>query len=227
MTGKIILAGGHEVRPGCEPMDRVVLDAAGGATARVVFVPTAVAAYDPRGSVAGAVAYFARLGATATGAMILNRADAERVEATSGLRDADLIYLGGGDPAFLLQTLHGSAAWMAIIDAYARGAVVGGSSAGAMVVCDWVALPPAWTPAKVGLGLVHDAVVLPHYTRARQHAAEAMARALPAGIAVLGIPEQSGLLGADRAWTVVGPGPVTVFTAKQVRVGLPGEEMSW
>ena len=55
MPGKIILAGGNEMRPGCEEMDERVLRDAGGSTARVVFLPTAVARHDPRGSGRGAL----------------------------------------------------------------------------------------------------------------------------------------------------------------------------
>ena len=112
--GAIILAGGHEVRPGCELMDRRVLEAAGGTSARVAFLPTAVAAYDPQGSIRGAIAYFATLGAAAVGVPVLTREDADDPTLVAPIQQATLIYLGGGDPGHLLTTLAGSLVWSAI-----------------------------------------------------------------------------------------------------------------
>jgi cyanophycinase len=158
MPGKIILAGGNEMRPGCEEMDERVLQEAGGAAARVVFLPTAVARHDPRGSGRGAVAYWGRLGARCDVAMILDRAGADRQEWVEMIEGGTLIYLGGGDPDVLLDALADSSAWQAILRVYARGGVVGGSSAGAMVVCARTLLPgkrdgasPPWVD---GLGLI-------------------------------------------------------------------------
>ena len=51
MTGWLALVGGAEFRRGCEQADRVLLDAIGGAGARVAILPTAAAAEGaPRGA---------------------------------------------------------------------------------------------------------------------------------------------------------------------------------
>lgn len=226
MAGFVILAGGHEVRPGCEPMDRRVVAAAGGRDARVVFLPTAVAAYDPHGSMLGAVAYFASLGVEARGVPVLTREDAERAQYADAVREATLVYLGGGDPAHLLETLRGTAVWRAMLDVYERGGVVGGSSAGAMVVCEWVALPPDWTAKRTGLALVGNALVMPHYRPSRLGQLQDRARALPDGVTILGIPEQSGLLGNSAGWEAVGPEPVVVVASETVRTVAPGESVA-
>ena len=228
--GRVVLAGGHELRPGCEPMDRRVLREAGGRQARVVFLPTAVANYDPVGSGRGAVAYFARLGAPCEVAMILTRADADRPDMVAVIEQATLLYLGGGDTHVLLDALSGSLAWAAALRAQTGGAVVGGSSAGAMVACSHTLLParpPAQGPPWVaGLGLVAQALVLPHFEPARAALAADLAARLAgevdAAMAVLGIPEQSALLSHDGRWEVVGPGPVTVFQGGQRRAYASG-----
>ena len=223
MPGKIILAGGNEMRPGCEEMDQRVLQEAGGAAARVVFLPTAVARHDPHGSGRGAVAYWGRLGARCDVAMILDRADADRQEWVEMIEGGTLIYLGGGDPDVLLDALAGSAAWAAALRAHARGAVLGGSSAGAMVVCAKTLLPgrrdSARTPWVDGLGVVPAALVLPHYSArgaasARELAARLQREVAPS-MAVLGIPEMSGLLGDGAGWEAVGPGAAAVFARGQ------------
>jgi len=213
------------MRPGCEEMDERVLQEAGSAAARVVFLPTAVARHDPRGSGHGAVAYWSRLGAHCEVAMILDRADADRREWIEMIEGSTLVYLGGGDPDVLLDALAGSSAWQAILRVYARGGVVGGASAGAMVVCARTLLPgkrdSASSPWVDGLGLVPNALVLPHYSAARAGAARDLATRLvgeaPPDSAVLGIPEMSGLLGDGASWQVVGPGPATVFRGSDMR----------
>ncbi len=237
MPGKIILAGGNEMRPGCEEMDeRVLRDAgdAGGGTARVVFLPTAVARYDPQGSGRSAMAYWGRLGASCAVAMILDRADADRQEWGEMIEGATLVYLGGGDPDALLDALAGSSAWQAILCVYARGGVVGGSSAGAMIVCARTLLPGkragASTPWVDGLGLVPAALVLPHYSTGRANTARDLAARLAQEAApdsaVLGVPEMSGLLGDSAGWDVVGPGPVTVFQGGDARIYQRGDRVA-
>jgi cyanophycinase len=221
--GKVVLAGGNELRPGCEEMDERVLRDAGGRAARVVFLPTAVARYDPVGSGRGAVAYFGRLGAHCEVAMILSHDDANRPDMAALIDGATLVYLGGGEPQVLLDALRSSLAWDAALSAFERGAVVGGSSAGAMVVCSHTLLPGQRTPGQRawvdGLGLVRDALVMPHFDAARAPSpagfAATLAQAVSPAFALFGIPEQSALLGAGRDWEVAGAGPVTVFQSGQ------------
>lgn len=217
----VVLAGGNELRPGCEEMDRRVLQAAGGADARVVFLPTAVAHYDPHGSGRGAVAYWNRLGARCEVAMILSRDDAGKPEWVEMIERATLVYLGGGDPDVLLDALAGSAAWAAALRVYERGGVVGGSSAGAMVVCSHTLLPGKRSGAQIpwveGLGLVPDALVLPHYRPEREASATELSARLSREVSpqasLFGIPEQQALLGRAGDWEVAGQGPITVFAA--------------
>jgi cyanophycinase len=230
MAGEIVLAGGDELQPGCEEMDRQVLQAAGGSQAQVVFLPTAVARHYPQAAARTATAYFSRLGARCTVAMILTRQDAERPEYVAMIESGTLIYLAGGDPDVLLDVLAGSAAWAAALRVYERGGLVGGSSAGAMVMCSHTLLPGRraadQVPWVAGLGLVQHALVLPHYTPTRATTAttlaERLGREITPTFSVLGIPEHTALLGSGAVWDVVGPGPVTVFAAGNQRAYEPG-----
>lgn len=234
MTGKIVLAGGDELHPDCEEMDRKVLEAAGGPKARVIFLPTALARHYPQAGARAATAYFGRLGAPCEVAMILTRRDAERPEYVAMIEGGTLIYLAGGDPDVLLDVLAGSPAWAAALRVYERGGVVGGSSAGAMVVCSHTLLPGRraadqvpWVP---GLGLAPQALVLPHYAASRAPSAitlaERLRREVSPTFSVLGIPEHVALLGSGAGWDVVGPGPVTVFAADGQRAYGPGTRVT-
>lgn len=234
MAGKIVLAGGAELQPACEEMDRQVLQAAGGAGAQVVFLPTAVARHYPQASARSALGYFGRLGARCTVAMILTREDAQRPEQVASIERGTLIYLAGGDPDVILDVLAGTPAFAAMRRVYERGGVVGGSSAGAMAMCSHTLVPgstgPKESPWVAGLGLAEHALVLPHYTAMRAASAAALAEQLRRDVApsfaVFGIPEHVALLGSGTEWDVVGPEPVTVFTAGEHRSYRQGEHVT-
>jgi cyanophycinase len=234
MAGKMVLAGGDELRPGCEEMDQKILQAAGGPQAQVIFLPTAVARHYPQAAARTASAYFSRLGARCTVAMILTRQDAELPEYISMIESGTLIYLAGGDPDVLLDVLAGSAVWAAVLRVYERGGVVGGSSAGAMVMCSHTLLPGRraddQVPWVAGLGLVRHTLVLPHYVAPRAASAVPLAAHLRREVAptfsVLGIPEHTALLGNGVAWDVVGPGPVTIFAADEQRAYSQGARVT-
>ena len=74
---------------------------------------------------------------------------------------ARFIYLGGGSPLHLRSVLKDSPAWRALVEAWQDGAVVAGSSAGAMVLGDPMVDPRG--ALTLGLGLVGHLAVLPHY----------------------------------------------------------------
>lgn len=87
------------------------------------------------------------------------------------LMDADLIYLSGGDPFYLLERIRHIGAEDELRHACARGALLVGSSAGALVLgpdLEHIRLvdpgePEHANPA-MGLGLC-SLFVLPHYSR--------------------------------------------------------------
>ncbi len=67
---------------------------------------------------------------------MIDKASANDPKIAESLRAAKLIYLLGGFTHYLGQTLLGSKAWGAALEAYQNGAVIAGSSAGAMVLCE-------------------------------------------------------------------------------------------
>ena len=140
----------------------------------------------------------------------------------STLISSDLIYLLGGFPGYLAQTQAGSAAWGAIRDAYARGAVVAGSSAGAMVLCEKL-YDPYLRQVIRGLGLVPGCCLVPHHdTSGRKWPAD-LQKDLP-GHTIIGIDEQTGMIddGPQRKWNVYGRGVVTIYRQHSTRQYKPG-----
>lgn len=207
MSGLILLMGGNEFRPECEPMDRSVL-ARIGTNPRVVILPTAAAHENPGLAAENGLRHFIRLGARAEAAMVVNSATARDEKWLALIRNADMIYLAGGDPVYLLETLRNSAAWEAAQEVWKSGRTLAGSSAGAMVLGG-----QTWAPGKgwhEGLGLLPGFAILPHHTRlANVWNAERMRSSLPEGVTLIGIDEATALLGPP--WEVNGTGKVAVY----------------
>ena len=223
--GYILLAGGAEFGKRMAEPDQKAIALAGGIDAPTRIIPTA-AAPDNNHVRAGnnGVNWFKSLGSRDVQSLPLtDRVSAASPEIVQSLRDAKLIYLLGGFPIYLGKTLNGSPAWDAVLDAYAHGAVIGGSSAGAMVLCQFLYDPESGEPLE-GLGLVRNALVLPHHNTFGKGWAHRLLPQLP-GVSLLGIDEMTGLLddGHGENWSVLGAGTATIYQGNKTRVYRPGE----
>ena len=222
MAGWLVLAGGAEFQSGCDEADLMLVDAAGGAGVRVAIVPTAAAAEGaPRMAAANGVRHFNRLGADAFGVMIVDVATANEAPLAAQLASARLIYMAGGDPGYLLHSLRGSLAWHVMLDAWSEGAILAGSSAGAMVLCEAM-----WNPdtrrVESALATVKRAIVIPHH-RPASGWAEQLRSELDKAFSILGIAEQTSLIWNGTTWQVAGPGEVTIYSHGQIAVHPTGD----
>jgi len=131
--GLLALVGGSEWTEGCT-FDAGLLAASGGN--EVVVLPTAAAYQHPERVVLGAAEWFEPLGGQVEGLMVLDRASANDPGMAAVIRAARFVYIAGGSPLHLKSVLKGSATFEALREAWADGAVVAGSAAGAMVLTD-------------------------------------------------------------------------------------------
>src|SRR6476661_285311 len=130
MSGVLALVGGEEFSEGCT-FDADLVASSGGD--EVVVLPTGAAYEHPQRLVDAAINWFERLGVKAAGLSVLARQDAFDPELVDGIRAARFLYLVGGSPMHLRSVLKDSPAWDALTEAWDSGAVLAGSSAGAMV----------------------------------------------------------------------------------------------
>lgn len=206
--GPIALVGGDEFRAGCEPMDGEILAAAGASRPKVLIVPTAAARQNPAKAAANGVSYFEGLGADADSLMALDSNDAGDDGLVARVAWADVVYLTGGDPAHLLDVLRGSRLLDAITAAVAGGAVLVGSSAGAMVLGSWM----RYGGIRPALGLLDGLAVLPHHERSSPDVVtDELAEAAYPGGPVLGLDAGVACLGGKDGWRVVGNGSVVLY----------------
>jgi cyanophycinase len=209
--GPLALVGGGEWTDGCD-FDAELLAASGGD--EVLVLPTAAAYENPEKAVATAVAWFARLGGRARGLMVLGRADAEDESYAAEVRASHFVYLGGGSPMHLRSVLKASLLWEALLDTWRRGAVVAGSSAGAMVLTDPM-VDPRGGALTVGLGMVEEMSVIPHFGEENaEKVHRSIALAAPGGLPVVGLPERTALIrDPDGSWRQSGQGVAQVFVS--------------
>ena len=224
MVGRIVLAGGDEFRPGCEEMDSYILKATGVEPARVLVIPTA-AVGGPQKVASDGVGHFSRLGAIASELMALNHADANDPELVEVVSAASLAYFTGGSPDHLLAVLGGSLLLERLQEALTKGATLGGSSAGAMVMGSMMRPPSSreWVQA---LGIAGGLGVLPHHERSDPGAvAGELARTAPKGLNVLGIDARTCCFGTPGTWKVLGVGKVTAYLDGSWATFKPGETL--
>ncbi len=198
--------------------DLRAMELAGGFDAPIRILPTA-AAPDQNHVRAGnnGLRWFRSLGAKDVEVVYaIDKASANDDAIAGKLRSAKLIYLLGGFPRYTGETLMNSLVWQVALDAHRSGAVLAGSSAGAMVMCEYY-YDPYEEKLLSGLNLIPNACVLPHHDNFGRRWASALMKQIPAAT-LIGIDEGTGMLFDGRGWTVHGRGQVTLYRGGQAEV---------
>ncbi len=211
LDGPIALVGSGEFTAAMADVDRALLE---GRPRKVAHLPTAAA---PEGE--GRLTYWAelaaghysRLDAEVDTIPIVDRDSADDPALVRRMADAGLVYLSGGNPAYLADTLRDTRAWSAIVAAHRIGIPIAGCSAGAAALAA-VAPDMRTLDMRPGLELVPGLAVIPHFDRMRHWWPAAEARHLehaPDGVTVVGIDEDTALVGGRGRWWVRGRGTAT------------------
>ncbi len=165
--------------------------------------------------------HFERLGVEPVALRVLDREDADRPELAALVEGAGLVYLSGGNPGYLADTLRDTLVWSAILEAWRAGSALAGCSAGACAlstVADYVGsggsapkpppipasgdVPEAFAAGESGGGLavVPKLAVIPHYDRILEWVPDLkdryLARVGP-GVTIVGIDEETALVSAS------------------------------
>ena len=228
MPGLLALVGGDEFKPGNEQQDRLLV---AGTTRRPAFVvPTAAARQGSEQAVAHATQWFRGLGLELVELPVLKRTDAMKDTLADQAALGGFFYLVGGDPGHVAQVLRGSAVWRAMFTAWLGGAVLAGSSAGAMALCSHTLVRATWPnrfhrrPLEA-LGAVPKTAVLPHYDTFGERWIGSAQEAAPE-LTLLGVDERSAAVWEEGIWTAYGPGSITVVRGSKKARFEAGQEIS-
>ena len=215
--GHVCLVGAGEYLEPMVPVDRALLAltpaARTGGVPRVVCLPTAagtegetvVARWMSMG-----IEHFRGLGADTMALRVIDRATADDDELEHVIGGADLVYVSGGKPDHLLDSLRDTPAWRGVLAVLARGGVVAGCSAGAMIMGGLVPSFPNVSRRRPGFALLPGAVVLPHFDEFFAHLGRLARFGMPDGSYLLGIDGMTGLLVGAEGWRVLGERRVVV-----------------
>lgn len=211
-----MLSGGHEHMLPSRAVDRALIAAVGVTRPNVAVVPAA-----PRGRTQPvtrlrALRSWAGMGATVD-VIDLDATPTPAPEVMPrALQAADIIVLTGGHPARLATA---TSWWPHIVTRWRQGAGLSGSSAGAMMLCEWRQLlaPPQPLRLVRGFGLLPDCVAAPHFDRPVVRRWARRVSRLHPDLTVLGLDEQTAVLRHRDRCIVHGPGSAVLLDAGRVR----------
>lgn len=213
-----MLEGGKEFHGRMAEADRQAMALAGGDDAPISIIPAA-AAPDNNQVRAGnnGVTWFRQLGARhVTSLPLVDEASANDPYIADNIRRSGMVFLLGGFPGYLQQTLESSLSWSAATAVEQSGGVIAGSSAGAMVLCEMY-YDPLRNAVAHGLNLIPGTCVLPHHDTYGSTWLPFLREWLPDTI-FIGIDEETGMISDRRTgtWQVYGGGEVTLYREHRV-----------
>lgn len=245
---KLALIGGEEFAPGFENVHAALMKMVDKPKPRVVFLPTAASHDGARVAQSWcdrAKKLLGDAGAVVDAPLVIDHASADDENNASLLDRADMLYLGGGFPHILIETLDGTRTLDAFWRAVKRGALIAGASAGAMAMAErslvvnqnvmqMVALALSGaigTPLpKVefidGYNLVPRTIVSPHFDRMPLQTKLYERGFFPKDLTLIGIDEQTALIGNENAWRVLGKGAVTIGKNSALKKYHAGDEVN-
>lgn len=228
-TPTLFIVGGAEDRVGRAGLLREFVKLSGGKRARLVVVPTASSFQDE--AVASYRSAFTRLGVTAL--EVVNPATREEAHDPALVEHLDAatgIFLTGGSQLRLSQLLPGTPVGDALHRAHERGAVVGGTSAGASIMSDFMismgdeGVTPRQRGSQIsaGLGLLKGVVVDQHFDQRARYGRLMSVIAPSPHLLGVGIDEDTAMVvDGDREFTVRGSGSVFVVDLSRATTDAP------
>ena len=213
VLGPLIFGGGGGT---VDAIQQQLIKLAGGEKARLVIIPTAGLDAEALDDDAQALVNFWKQHTVAAVDVLhtLDRAKADSAAFVKPLESATGVWLGGGRQFRLAETYLGTRVERELRALHARGGVIGGSSAGAMFLCDPMirrGIPEVKVDS--GLGLLSGAIVDTHFTaRNRLARLQKILDQYP-GLVGLGVDDQTALLVQGRTLTPIGEGNVTLALA--------------
>ena len=230
MNGSLALVGSGEYLPAMASFEKSLIDdgVKNGKQPKYIQIPTAAGRESTE-----RLSYWENLGKKQGDLIgvesiflpIFNREDANNPDLVKQIEDSALMYLSGGDPHYLAETLIGTLVWDVIVNNWQSGASLAGCSAGAMVLSSHI---PNFRLLKssptAGLNLLPEIRVIPHFNKFFKWIPESAAKLLlhvPDDSILIGVDEMTAIVkrSGDEYWVVYGEAKVHVLK------GLPDQQL--
>ena len=231
MNGSLALVGSGEYLPAMAAFEQSLIDDGlkNGKQPLYIQIPTAAGRES-----ADRLNYWKELGKSQADSLkiksiflpIYTREDAFNMEYVSQIKESALIYISGGDPHYLAETIINTPLWDAIYENWQSGASLAGCSAGAMVLSSQI---PNFRFTKkeptAGLNLIPNIRVIPHFNKFFKWIPESAAKILlhvPDNTILIGVDELTAIVkrSGDEHWHVYGEAKVHVLK------GLPDQQLT-
>jgi cyanophycinase len=142
---------------------------------------------------------------------VLRRPDAAVALHVEAVRRSAVVVVVDGSALHLRAVLKDTPVFGALVEAHGAGTTLVAAGAGSGVLCDPM-LDPRGGAYTVGLGLVRDVTVFPHFDVAPAHLRERSTDLLPPGVVLVGLDDGAALVrDRDGTWRAAGAGSVTVY----------------
>jgi cyanophycinase-like exopeptidase len=230
MNGSLALVGSGEYLPAMAQFEKSLFDdgVKNGKRPTYVQIPTAAGKES-----ADRLEYWKQLGKAQADRLgvdsiflpIFNRDDAYNPEYATLIHNSALMYMSGGDPHHLAESLMDTPLWTAMQENWRTGASLAGCSAGAMVLSSHI---PNFRLLKksptAGLNLLPEIRVIPHFNKFFKWIPESAAKVLlhvPDNSVLIGVDEMTAIVkrSGDEHWVVVGEAKVHVLK------GMPDQQL--
>jgi cyanophycinase len=207
----LALVGSGEYLPPMNSIDNDLISRL-SEPARVVCLPTAagteglerIAYWSTLG-----IDHFRGLGARVEAVPVIDQVTANDETLAKTVAAANFIYLSGGKPDYLYNTLKDSLVWQAILAVVDRGGVLAGCSAGAMIMGETFFGFPGW---KVAFGFLPGVTIIPHYDEIPQIMLKSIRRLIKKEMIIVGVERYTALVKDGERYEVVGTGGVTIWS---------------
>ncbi|HVQ18176.1 MAG TPA: Type 1 glutamine amidotransferase-like domain-containing protein [Actinomycetes bacterium] len=235
MSGWFALMGAGEFQPWSRDVDAWMLDRVTG-DGRVLVVPTASA---PEGDevfsewARSGTEHFAENDVPCEVLDVRDRTDADDRGIAERVREASVIYFSGGNPAYLVATLNGTALWQSVLSGLDRGMGYIGCSAG---MASLGRMSPDSTVDEFSPKLWVDGLRLfprtwfgPHWNMLDDYIPGLVAHieaTVPSEDLLIAVDEQTALVGDGERWQVIGESAIHIREAGVWRDHAPGDDVS-
>jgi cyanophycinase-like exopeptidase len=236
MNGSLALIGSGEYLPAMAQFEKSLMDDGIKNGKRPIYVQIPTAAGKES---ADRLEYWKQLGKSQADRLgvdsiflpIFTRDDANNPEYATLIHNSALIYMSGGDPHYLAETLMDTPLWSAIEQNWRTGTSLAGCSAGAMVLSAHI---PNFRMLKksptAGLNLLPEIRVIPHFNKFFKWIPESAAKVLlhvPDDSILIGVDEMTAIVkrSGDEHWVVVGDAKVHVLKGMPDQQLVDGDEI--